>query len=275
MGRIDRHDFEQISNGLKLTLLEAAEVVLDIRGRNCHTFNRLFLVADEKSGASLLTGHRPGRPQRTRMPRGHIIFIPGGTDLEFDFRPDLRFISFHFHLDLFGHFNAFAGQERIRTLPDSRGRTPELSRLLNTPGTELADLCRLQGIVLELAALFLEDTRTGLAPPAAAIRRYLPLLEFIHRHADASTRIDDLCAVAHTPRDRLSRQFSRDCGITLKHALTTSLVRRAETLLLAPEATARQVADTLRFNNEHYFSHFFKKHTGLTTQQYRQQARLG
>ena len=80
-----------------------------------------------------------------------------------------------------------------------------------------------------------------------------------------------MAAVVKMSRDTLSREFPRDCGITLKRYLTQSIVRRAEKMLLEPETSARMVAEALRFNNEYYFSRFFRKNTGRTAGEYRKQ----
>ena len=72
-------------------------------------------------------------------------------------------------------------------------------------------------------------------------------------------------------RDLLSNNFSRDIGIPLKKYLSNILLSRAELLLRNKELTVREIARLLNFNDEYYFSHFFRRQTGLAPGQYRKQ----
>lgn len=273
MERLDRHDIGQLLNGLHLELLEAAEVVLLLHDRNCHTFNRLFLVVSERGGGSVLSQHCAKKRIHTSMRCGDIILIPSQVDLEFSFQPDMRFISFHFHLDLFSHYNIFSKLNKIIKITDSHNWSERLSAIFNAPGLNFGNLCLLNGIFFEIIASFCSQVDWSILQSANVVKKYLPLLDHIRKNADAETRVVQLCEQLNLPYDRLSRSFSADCGITLKGYLTASLVRRAETLLLAPAVTAREVSDCLRFNNEFYFSYFFKKHTGMSPRAYQQRAR--
>ena len=70
-------------------------------------------------------------------------------------------------------------------------------------------------------------------------------------------------------RDTLSRNFSRDFGIPLKRYLIEILVAQGEKLLRDPELRLRDIARRLRFNDEYYFSNFFKRETGTSPSEYR------
>jgi len=271
MGRLDRHDLEQLGSCLELALLEASEVSFTFTGRNRHSFNRIFLVLHERGGNNFIRNHTPGSDQRLKMTRRMIYFMPGNTDLEFSFKADMRFISFHFHLNLFSHFDVFSGQRTCAAVPDEKGFCGELSDILNFSGYDLQNLCRLQSMLIALAGDFIEPSNAGLDRLDFLNSKYSAVFEYVRNSADATTGIDDLAEVAKMSRDSLSREFSRDCGIPLKKYLNRNLIRKAEKQLLEPKATARMVAERLKFNNEYYFSRFFKKNTGTTTRDYREQ----
>jgi len=275
MERLDRHDLEKLGNSLKLTLVEAALVEFFYIGRNRHSFNRLFLVLND-DGSDDCFIHNYSSGQHLPMRRGMIYFMPANADLGFSFTTGVRFISFHFHLELFGYLNIFRHRTDCAVRPDDAGMIDRLAAIIQASGWHPGGLCYLRGSVLQLAGDFLTAAGENceMATLNALNERYGTLFEYIRRQIDAQTSIDELAEAAGMSRDTLSRKFSRDCGLTLKQYLNQALTRKAEQLLLAPGATARQVAEQLRFNNEYYFSRFFRKNTGVTTLEYRMQMHM-
>ena len=67
----------------------------------------------------------------------------------------------------------------------------------------------------------------------------------------------------------LRAAFKQAQGATLKEFLTRTRLDAARLRLGDPRLTIKEVARTLDFSSEHYFSHFFRRHTGLTPSQYR------
>jgi AraC-like DNA-binding protein len=67
----------------------------------------------------------------------------------------------------------------------------------------------------------------------------------------------------------LSRNFRADTGQTLKAYLKDQVVYRSKRSL-AGGGTIREVATSLGFEDEFYFSKFFKRETGFSPKQYRE-----
>lgn len=99
--------------------------------------------------------------------------------------------------------------------------------------------------------------------------KYRELFEYISKHVSAKLMVAELAEVSGMTRDLLSKNFSRDIGIPLKKYLSSILLSRAELLLRNKELTVREIARLLNFNDEYYFSHFFRRQTGLAPGQYR------
>ncbi len=268
MGRVDRHDFESLSRHLSINIVETAEVCFYYRGRNRHSFNRIFLVTESGGGDNFIHNHDTG--QRLPMTAGNLYFMPANADLQFSFNTDMHFISLHFHLELFRHFEVFSLHRSCESMVDARDCIAELQSIISAPYS-LYSQCKLHSLIFQLAAEFQGKQDFQTAKLLELSQKYHRLFEYIADRADASTTIDDLTTIAGIPRDTLSREFSRDCGIPLKKYLMQYLIRRAETLLARPGATARAAAETLNFNNEYYFSRFFKQNTGRTPGEYRRE----
>lgn len=275
MGKSDRHDLERLGNYLDLTLVEAAVASFPYKGRNRHAFNRLFLVVDEKGGNNFIHNHTPGFNEHLPMKKNMIYFMPCNADLQFSFNSDMTFISFHFHLELPGNFDIFQDQTSCSSLAGKCAVIKELYSILASPDCNFVNLCRMRGLLLTTAAVFIKQKPSYTNKMDFINNKYSAVFDYIRNKADASTGIDKLASIAKMSRDSLSREFSQDCGITLKDYLTRNLLRKAESLLLIPNASARKVAQLLKFNNEYYFSRFFKKNTGTTTKDYRKQMLSG
>ena len=191
--------------------------------------------------------------------------MPPAVDLEFHFEPELELLSFHFNLLLPEHRDLFLGVKESSVLP-APAELVHAIQLLDAPeGSSLAAV-GIAGLLPHLALRFAAVTGTVRQSP---FDRYEKLLAFLEEKANAQTGIDDLAAIAGMSRDTLSRRFSRECGITVKQALSQSLIRRAERLLLQPGVTAREVSRQLGFSSEYYFNRFFRQHTGRTPGEYR------
>jgi AraC-like DNA-binding protein len=270
MGKIRRYDIERLSRHLSINLVEALQVNFDCYGRNRHTFNRMYLIISEHGGENFIHNHSSNEHFCLRS--GYIYFIPANIDLEFNFCSDMEFISFHFYLELFNNYNLFSLHKNLGKKADNTYCIKAISRQIHE-GCELEALCYLQGAVMCLVSSFIRIGAEQLERLDFITRKYGRLFEFIREKNDAKTTINTLAEVAGMSRDSLSREFSRDCGITLKHYLTRELVRHAENLLLLPDLTARNIAEKLNFSNEYYFSRFFKKNTGRTIKEYRHKVR--
>ena len=135
--------------------------------------------------------------------------------------------------------------------------------------SDLSAAFRIKGLLfLKVADLFPSEKKLF---QKDCFEKYRTLFEYIAHHINARLTIDDLAEIVEIPRDRLSRNFSRDIGIPLKKYLSNILLSRAELLLRNKELTVREIARLLNFNDEYYFSHFFRRQTGLAPGQYRKQ----
>ena len=74
--------------------------------------------------------------------------------------------------------------------------------------------------------------------------------------------------------DNLSRTITSTLGKTPIRCIAGLLVAEAKTLLHHPEATVKQVADELNFGDQSSFGKFFKKHTGMTPMEYKNEGKM-
>jgi AraC-like DNA-binding protein len=176
-----------------------------------------------------------------------------------DVTPELRYVSWHFNLDLFYGQDVFEDHPRCETLADPQ-LVAEAGELMERD-EELRTFYRVNEIIFHLCGLWSPADGQDIRERLAKSRRYERVLDFV-RNSDATATGEMLAGLMGMRRDVFSRNFTRDMGITPKSFIARTLVRKASAMLLAPGASVSGVARELNFSSEYYFSHFFKRHTG-------------
>ena len=253
------------ANQLNLELHESSFANFECHTRNSYPFNRLFAVSFSNGEPSVVSNYETG--EQFEMKPGHLYFFSYGFPLAFHFREGTGFFAFHFNLRYCAYQDVFLSERFMRELHD-----PEFIHVLETEFKNASDLSAaflIKGLLFQKVSklfpknkpLFKEDR----------FENYRELFEYISKHINAKLTISHLAEVSGTTRDLLSKNFSRDIGLPLKKYLSNILLSRAELLLRNQELTIREVARLLDFNDEYYFSHFFRRQTGLAPGQYRKQ----
>lgn len=253
------------ANQLNLELHESSFANFECHTRNSYPFNRLFAVSFSNGEPSVVSNYETG--EQFEMKPGYLYFFSYGFPLAFHFREGTGFFAFHFNLRYCAYQDVFLSERFMRELHD-----PEFIHVLETEFKNASDLSAaflIKGLLFQKVSklfpknkpLFKEDR----------FENYRELFEYISKHINAKLTISHLAEVSGTTRDLLSKNFSRDIGLPLKKHLSNILLSRAELLLRNQELTIREVARLLDFNDEYYFSHFFRRQTGLAPGQYRKQ----
>ena len=262
-GRKDYNELLDLNNAMELELYECAEVNFHWDGENIHSFNRLFCVfsADEKQPSVL---ELPETGSRVVMKTNSLYFLSADDYFRFAFRNGTHFFSFHFNVRLFAGSELFHHRKLLLELPDNRIWLENLREILSLPPS---------GRTVSRLKLLLYQKISELPEIDDAVperhRRYRPLFAFLHEKADALTTIQDLAQLMQCSADTLSRHFSRDFSTPLKQALLRAVAARAERMLRNPDLKIRDVAALLHFNDEYYFSKFFKRETGRSPTDFR------
>ena len=237
MGLTKFETWRSCHNLLKMNLLELSLADFVWSGRNTYTFNRCFLVL---SGNGLIINHTGG--EKFNMRTGYGYFLPEYLDLEFDFPPGLRFLCWHFKLEMLPGIDAFRGQTKC---------------------------CEFELFLWDHLRRFNFPEDNDPVPQEFLRERKGKLLAFVRNRPTARLGIDELAEISGMSRDTLSRRFSRDFGIPLKTFLIRELVASAERHLLAGKLSIKEISDRLEFSSEFYFSRFFKRNKGFSPSEFR------
>ncbi len=103
------------------------------------------------------------------------------------------------------------------------------------------------------------------APAAGGIQA---VYQYLSENYAASISLDNLCFLFGMNKTTLCQSFKAEYGTTILDHINTLRLHEAKALLRAQNLTVTEIADRVGFSSVHYFCRFFKKHTGLTPQQY-------
>ncbi|MBR3538809.1 MAG: response regulator [Eubacterium sp.] len=88
---------------------------------------------------------------------------------------------------------------------------------------------------------------------------------------DPNLMLQDVAKAVNMSNSRFSTVFSQQSGQTFTEYLIYLRLNRAKELLRTTDMKNSQIAHETGYNDAHYFSYIFKKNTGITPSEYRQQ----
>ena len=142
-------------------------------------------------------------------------------------------------------------------LPDQ-----EVAEALHTEGE--AGFHQLSGL-LRRAIAFRAGSGTGFGSSVVSqARQFLS-----QRYADPNLMLQDVAGEVHMSQSHFSTLFSQETGLTFTQYLTALRIGKAKELLTTTQLRSSQIAREVGYNDAHYFSYLFKKHTGMTPSDFR------
>ena len=97
------------------------------------------------------------------------------------------------------------------------------------------------------------------------------IVKYIYEHYSADLTIEFLADMVNLSSSRLSRLFKSETGQGVLEYLTIVRVHKAMEMLRQEHAKVYEVSETVGYKTSQYFSQVFKRITGLTPNEYREQ----
>ncbi|MBL8995464.1 MAG: helix-turn-helix transcriptional regulator [Spirochaetia bacterium] len=235
-------------------------------------FNRIYFVVggDPVVGSAAATT----RPQKEwKLETGRVYLIP--LHRTFDYACGKRVEKFyaHFRLETALGRDAF---EQLETPVDLGAFEVEKSKalLLALKRRGESDQLWIQSQILEALARAALPERRSLEREVLVRKNHEPLLSKIEADLSAELSVEALAASQGKKPAAFSAAFKRDFGTSVKRFLNERMTLRARDQLARTDQKVREVAAGLGFQDEFYFSRFFKKMTGRSPQEYRKSSRM-
>lgn len=93
--------------------------------------------------------------------------------------------------------------------------------------------------------------------------------KYIQDNYEKCISVSDVARSIGTSPSYLSRIFRESTGTTVISAINRKKVEKAKEYLSQRDMKIYEIADALGFENTTYFSHFFKKYTGISPKDYK------
>ena len=94
------------------------------------------------------------------------------------------------------------------------------------------------------------------------------IIQYINQNINQDLKITDLASIAGLSQDYLGSIFKKHTGYTINKYINKVRIDRAKELLFKEHTKVREVADSLGFRDEFYFSRVFKKFEGVSPSEF-------
>jgi AraC family transcriptional regulator len=261
---ISRYDFNSTPNGARLGAVQFAVILHEGIPFDFHW-------------------RRPDDPLpfQARVKTGQFHLIPAHTPVHVAWTGTQRagvvaFVPDHFRAiaeDLFGGtvpeipprvaLDDLVVRHLVAALCGKIGRTePHIALCADQIATVLAS---------HLLATFGVTSKPLTPPPKGGLSmsQQRRVIAYTESHVGEDIHLVDLAAEAGLSRHHFCRAFKQTFGETPCHYANTRLMHEAKQHLLGRRQTITEIAHELGFSSSNYFSHAFRKHTGMTPEEFR------
>jgi len=229
--------------------------------------NRLVIVLDSDGKSCFQSAGR----QIALLP-GSTVLVPAFHEIIHIQNSSMKHLSIHFNLEFYCGIDVLSGRKNLwhdENLP----HVVWLRNILDNPDC-LHLTAAFQSLCWESIFKMLNLESAPMDDLLFAYSRYTDLFEYINRHCCAGVAVEQMAEAVRMKKETFTKKFVADTGISPKLFFHRILVAHAAKLLSGSDLSIREVAYQLQFCNEFYFSRFFKRHLGVSPQEYRKYYRL-
>ncbi len=261
----DRQNIFMLASSLRMRLAHFSAGVYPTYTAHAAMYpvNRFFLVEDSPDGEK---NYIEDAGSRCILQTGEAYLVPAFYPTCWRLSAKLRFISIHFSLETLEGIDIFSMTKRIFHCSGGNYLPAAQEAWQGKESYQAAVL--LKALCYRLCSELLSEFSSADFETVNRFALYRQVLDFIREKGNAKTSVAELAELMGMRQDTFSKKFTKDTGIAPKIFLNNFLIRQAGELLLR-QHNVRETAELLGFNNEYYFSAFFKRLTGFSPSDYR------
>lgn len=96
-------------------------------------------------------------------------------------------------------------------------------------------------------------------------------IKYIHENLSSPLSLENIAEHLHISSSHLSRTFKKTCNESLTEFINRTRIEKAKDYLIHSDILSYEIAELVGYNDPAYFSSIFKKYTGLSPTDFRQQ----
>jgi AraC-like DNA-binding protein/uncharacterized cupin superfamily protein len=137
----------------------------------------------------------------------------------------------------------------------------------------MVELLHLRGSILNWIAQVIPELDEVISKHLATHMQFSKAFTLIENRLGADLRLAAIAEEQGMSVDSFSAAFTRNIGIGPKEYISRRIYEKALIMVGHSDKKMKEIAETLRFNDEFYFSRFFKKMNGFSPSAYRVEVR--
>ena len=189
---------------------------------------------------------------------GALVYLPAGSSYKrIDREERTSFHVIHFHLTVSNEIAQFSDCPIIVT----HQLMPEAAEAIAAMETEHSTIVKTEKLCYLLSCL----ERSTSSPQR---EKLYPAVRYMHEHLTEPFSSQILAEQCYLGKAQFYNLFFSEYEITPLMYRNHLILSRAEALLKQEDITVNEVADSLGFESNAYFSRFFKKHKGISPSEY-------
>ena len=126
----------------------------------------------------------------------------------------------------------------------------------------------LEYFLISLTRKFIDNALTEEAVGADKVNAG-EIISYIEDNYKEKITLDELAFIFRTNRSTLCKVFKLNTGKTITEYANDKKLAKAKDKILSTDKTLTEIAEELNFESIHYFTRFFKKHTGVSPKEFR------
>ena len=122
-------------------------------------------------------------------------------------------------------------------------------------------------IMLDIGKLFIKHIRINQGYPH--FKLIYSIQDFVYHHLNSRTNLTDLALQLNYSKNYLCATFKKETGKTIVQYINELRITEAQNQIIFSKKNLSDIANSLGFTSQSYFSKTFKKYTQLSPKQYR------
>jgi len=259
-------NLDSITN-LKIHILEHGHAFL---GTEWHLnltyslFNRLYFVISGE-------GYVSNAYNDITLEKEYVYFLPINNPYKLRCDNKLEKVYTHFQVQILPGIDLFDGIKECSRIKIEKNELDRLVYLLNSDS--ISDILEYKSIISHYVSRFLAPYNDKLKEHIKLFSPYASILSYIEKNCHAGLKISEIAQHFDISYFSLIKNFKRDMNLSLKKYIDENIIRLSQQKLLLTDMSIKEIAYSLKFSDEFNFSHFFKKHAGMSPRDFRKKNR--